>query len=123
VNGSATHYTLDLAGGLTQVLSDGESVVLYGRGRLAQKYLSAGETAVQYFLGDALSSVRQLTDDSEIILTKRYRPFGETMESAGDGTTAYAFTGQYSVSIHKMELLETRYRHQDNSHPTFNTTP
>jgi len=76
---------------------------------LAQKTLSAGETAVQYFLGDALSSVRQLTDATEIILTKRYRPFGETMDSAGDGTTAYAFTGEWHDYYIKLQYLRSRW--------------
>jgi YD repeat-containing protein len=60
VNSVTTNYTLDLNAGLTQVLADGESTYLYGLGRIAQ--LSAEETA--YFLGDALGSVRQLTDES-----------------------------------------------------------
>jgi YD repeat-containing protein len=39
VNGVTTTYTLDIARGLHQVLSDGTSAYLYGRGRIGeQKY-------------------------------------------------------------------------------------
>ena len=58
VNGDTTNYTLDLNAGLTQVLNDGTNSYLYGNGRIAQ---TAGATT-EYFLGDALGSVRQLTD-------------------------------------------------------------
>ena len=58
VNAQTTNYTLDLNAGLTQVLNDGTNSYLYGNGRIAQ---TAGATT-EYFLGDALGSVRQLTD-------------------------------------------------------------
>jgi len=45
------------ATGLIQVLSDGTNTYTYGLGRLSQQ---SGST-VDYFLGDALGSVRQLT--------------------------------------------------------------
>ena len=51
-----TTYTLDLAAGLTQVLADETSTYLYGAGRIAQE----GPAGREYFLGDALGSVRQL---------------------------------------------------------------
>ena len=58
---TTTAYTLDLAAGLTQVLSDGTDTYLYGVGRIAQY----GASGAQYFLGDALGSVRQLADANE----------------------------------------------------------
>ncbi len=36
VNGTSTTYTLDLAGGLTQVLSDGTNADPYGAGRVGE---------------------------------------------------------------------------------------
>jgi YD repeat-containing protein len=62
VDGINTNYTLDLNAGLTQVLDDGTSTYLYGLGRLAQSSVSD-----EYFLGDALSSVRQLADESDTV--------------------------------------------------------
>lgn len=73
VNGQTTPYTLDLASGLTPVLADGEHTYLYGLGRIAQ--LNAATLDTEYFLGDALGSVRQLTDKSgEITLTNGLSP-------------------------------------------------
>jgi hypothetical protein len=57
VSGVTTTYTLDLNAGLTQVLADGTNTYLYGAGRIAQNSTANGK---QYFLGDALGSVRQL---------------------------------------------------------------
>jgi hypothetical protein len=53
-----TTYLVDLEGGLSQVLGDGTNSYLYGLDRIAQ----TNGTDMQYFLGDALASVRQLTD-------------------------------------------------------------
>jgi hypothetical protein len=48
-----------LNAGLTQVLDDGDNSYLYGVGRISQV-----NTGNEYFLGDALGSVRQLTNAS-----------------------------------------------------------
>jgi len=58
---------LDNIHGLTQVLADITYTYLYGNGRIAQY-----SATTEYFLGDALGSVRQLTDASgEVTLAKR----------------------------------------------------
>ncbi|MBN2499318.1 MAG: hypothetical protein JXB38_01045 [Anaerolineales bacterium] len=54
--GAAVQYTLDLNAGLTQVLSDGTNVYLYGYGCIAEE----AQTEWDYYLADALGSVRQL---------------------------------------------------------------
>jgi hypothetical protein len=54
-NGATTDFTFDLAAGLIQVLADGTNTYLYGNTRLAQE----GAQGRDYFLGDALGSVRQ----------------------------------------------------------------
>ncbi len=90
-----THYTLDLARGLTQVLDDGTHTYLYGNMRLAQQ--SANNT--EYFLTDALGSVRQMVDETgELTLAQAYQPYGETLSSVGSGTTSYGFTGEATDS-------------------------
>jgi len=46
-------------------------------------------------LGDALGSVRQLTNvQGNITLAKSYAPYGETLASAESGTSPFAFTGE-----------------------------
>jgi hypothetical protein len=44
--------------GLTHVMADGTNIYLYGNGRIAEEAL----TEWDYYLADALGSVRQLTD-------------------------------------------------------------
>ncbi len=52
-----------------------------------------------YFLGDALGSVRQLADDNgDVTLARRYEPYGDVLESAGTGETSYDFTGEWRDS-------------------------
>jgi YD repeat-containing protein len=73
VNSAPTTYALDLNAGLTQVLGDGSSLFLYGLGRIGEEQ-SGGW---QYHLGDALASVRQLTNAAgSVSLSRSYEPFG-----------------------------------------------
>jgi RHS repeat-associated protein len=103
VDGVVTRYTLDLEAGLTQVLSDGSFAYLYGNGRIAQMSNSEAD----YFLGDALGSVRQLVDVSGAVrLAKNYEPYGTVMGSAGSGASAYGFTGEQQNG----QLLDLRAR-------------
>jgi len=98
------HYTLDLNAGLTQALDDGDNTYLYGNGRIAQ---TGGTT--EYFLGDALGSVRQLTSkDAEITLTKSYAPYGEVRSTSGSGESAFAFTGE-QVDVNSLVYLRARF--------------
>jgi hypothetical protein len=72
---------LDIASYLTQVLADGDSTYLYGLGRIGGE----GTAGWQYHLGDALGSVRQLTDPSgAVTFAKSYRPYGDLLSSVGD---------------------------------------
>ncbi len=90
--------------GLTQVLADGTNTYLYGNGRIAQ----AGSTT-EYFLGDALGSVRQLADSASVVmLTQSYSPYGETISSMGSGASAYQFTGE-SRDANGLTYLRARY--------------
>ena len=91
VDGTVTRYTLDLEAALTQVLSDGSNANLYGVNRLAQ--VSSSET--DYFLGDALGSVRQLVDTSGVVrLAKNYEPYGSAMQSQGSKNSTYGYSGE-----------------------------
>jgi hypothetical protein len=80
---TTTNYTLDtstslsagLAAGLTQLLFDGTDTYLYGNGRIAQHDASGA----QYFLGDALGSVRQLVDANGEVLLLMSQELGVTV--------------------------------------------
>ncbi len=99
------HYTLDLNTGLTQVLDDGTNTYTYGLGRISQTNNSTAE----YFLGDALGSVRQLTSNNgDLVLTKSYDPYGDTISSNGNGQSAYGFTGETS-DANGLIYLRARY--------------
>src|SRR3990170_9148554 len=67
VAGTPTTYSLDLVGGLTQVLSDGTNAYLYGNARIGQEQPGGW----RYQLGDALGSVRQLVDASAGVTLSR----------------------------------------------------
>ena len=91
VNSTTTNYVLDLNAGLTQVLADGTNTYLYGNGRIGE--LQPGGFA--YHLGDALGSVRQLTDSGGgVRLARSFEAYGNTLNSNGTGTTTFAFTGE-----------------------------
>ena len=103
-SGTGVNYTLDLAAGLTQVLSDGTNTYLYGNGRISQH-----ATQTEYFLGDALGSVRQLTSAvGTVTLTQSYAPYGDTISSVGSGESAYQFTGEMR-DANGLTYLRARY--------------
>ena len=98
------NYTLDLAVGLTQVLSDGANTYLYGNGRISQH-----TTQTEYYLTDALGSVRQLVDTAgAVTLTQSYAPYGETVSSVGSGASVYQYTGE-SRDANGLTYLRARY--------------
>jgi len=98
--------TLDIAAGLTQVLEDGTNAYLYGAERIAQQ----GASGKEYFLGDALGSVRQLVDAEGLVtLAKEYEPYGEVLSSAGTGVTSYGFTSEWTDSTGLIYLRSRFY--------------
>ena len=73
------------------MLDDGTNTYTYGLDRISQQH---GSTA-EYFLGDALASVRQLVDMSDAVtLSKSYDPYGNVIASTGSGTSIFAYTGE-----------------------------
>jgi RHS repeat-associated protein len=99
------NYTLDLNAGLTQVLSDSENTYTYGIGRISQQ----NGAATEYFLGDALGSVRQLVDGAgQITLVKSYEPYGSVVSSVGSDASAFGFTGEWT-DVTGLVYLRARY--------------
>jgi len=95
VNGNTTTFTMDLNTGLTQALSDGTNTYVYGLDRIAQTNI----TATDYFLGDALGSVRQLIGQTGAITYARaYDPYGVVTQTTGASQTAYGYTGEFTSS-------------------------
>ena len=85
-------------------MADGTNTYLYGNGRIAQT-----SSTTEYFLGDALGSVRQLVNSAgAVTLTQSYAPYGETVSSVGSGTSAYQYTGE-SRDANGLTYLRARY--------------
>ena len=104
MNGQTTVVTMDYNMGLTQALSDGTNTYIYGNGRIAQM----NGTATDYFLPDALGSVRQLTDTSgAITYASAYDPYGVVAATSGASGTPYGYTGEYTSN----DLVYLRARH------------
>ena len=107
-SGTGVNYTLDLNAGLTQVLADGTNTYLYGNGRISQFPIPDSQSP-EYFLGDALGSVRQLAAPAgAVTLTQSYAPYGEITQSVGTSQTDYAFTGEASDE-NGLTFLRARY--------------
>jgi RHS repeat-associated protein len=88
------------------VLDGGGYTYLYGNGRIAQYGASGGE----YFLGDALGSVRQLVNGAGVVtLTQSYTPYGEILSSSGEAETSYAFTGEQFDKYTGLLYLRARF--------------
>ena len=105
VNSQTTNYALDLNAGLTQVLDDGTNKYTYGLDRISQQHGAAAE----YFLGDALGSVRQLTDASgAVALTQSYDPYGNVISSTGTSTSIFGYTGN-QLDQTGLTYLRARY--------------
>ena len=104
VDGVPINYTLDINTGLTQVLADATHTYLYGQERIAQE-----NVVIEYFLGDALGSVRQLVDGAaEVTLTQSYKPYGSVLSISGSGETSSGFTGQW-LDDTGLQFLRARY--------------
>ena len=108
---ATTTFVMDLNSGLTQALSDGTYDYIYGNGRIAQ--VNTATQTTEYFLGDALGSVRQLTDSSgAVTFAQGYAPYGTVATTSGNGATSYGFTNEYQDSYIKLIYLRSRmYSH------------
>ena len=107
VNGVPIDYTLDLAAGLTQVLSNGDNAYLYGVGRIGEQQPEGW----QYHLGDALGSVRQFAESSAAVaLAQAFQPFGTRLSMSAPLNSIYGFAGEQRDGT---GLVYLRARHYD----------
>jgi YD repeat-containing protein len=95
VAGATTAYTLDLASGLPQVLSEttGSATTSYAYGTGPLEIDKSGTT--YWYLTDTLGSVRLLTDSSGATpSTYAYSAFGSTRKTTGSIANEVRFTGE-----------------------------
>jgi len=110
VNGQTSTYILDQAAGLSQVLYESApqgagTSYYYGLGRISQQ--KNGIT--NYFLTDALGSVRQITNQTgSVTLGQAYDPFGNTLGWSGQGGFSYGYAGEWTDSS-GLQYLRARY--------------
>ncbi len=87
------------------MLNDGANTYTYGLGRISQS-----NTATEYFLGDALGSVRQLTaSNGNIALAKNYDPYGVVTTTNGTSQTSFGFIAAYQGDSTELIYLRARY--------------
>jgi RHS repeat-associated protein len=107
-NSVTTTYAMDYNMGLTQVLDDGTNTYLYGNGRFAQ----VGDTT-QFFLDDALGSVRQLANTGGgLTLARTYDPYGAARSDSHLANTSYGFAGEFAESTGMIYLKARHYAPQ-----------
>jgi RHS repeat-associated protein len=105
VNGQTTNYTLDLAGGLSQVLYDGTSSYYYGLGQISQQKNGVTET----FLPDGLGSVRQLANQNgSLSFGQAFDQFGNSIGQSGQGSSSYGYAGEWTDGT-GLQILRARY--------------
>lgn len=76
--------------------------------RLAQVPTSS-PSSYEYFLTDALGSVRQLVDENGALTrTQAYQPYGESLSSEGSGKSNYGYTGEWTDGS-GLQYLRARY--------------
>lgn len=90
----------DVAASVPGLLSDGELMYVYGVGSapLAQR---GADGATLYLHGDALGSIRTVTDEAgEVVAGSDYEPYGTPVEVSGlvpvAEVTAFGFAGEYT---------------------------
>ncbi|MCL5256687.1 MAG: hypothetical protein M1319_02690, partial [Chloroflexi bacterium] len=115
VNGTSTDYIWDLGLGLPVVLTDTNSIYLYGLDLIAQQQ---GED-VSYYHADGLGSVRNLTNSSgQIVGGYTYDVFGAVSSSSGTVSNDFQFAGE---QLDETGLVYLRARYYDPSTGRFIT--
>jgi len=104
--GNTVNYVIDSSSGLSQVLADGTNTYLYGLDRISQ----SNPGGKDYFLGDALGSVRQMANTSGgIVLSRNYEPYGTIYGALGNSNTAYGFTSEWTDGTGLVNLRARYY--------------
>jgi RHS repeat-associated protein len=111
VDGNVTNYSLDINRSLPQVLMDDSYIYLYGNGdRISQK----SSSSIDFFVGDVLGSVRQLSDISgNVTLALAYQPFGEVYSIKGKLGSSYGYAGEWTDQTGLIHLRARYYNPSD----------
>ncbi|HLA82761.1 MAG TPA: RHS repeat-associated core domain-containing protein, partial [Thermoleophilia bacterium] len=106
VAGETTNYLWDKALALPVIITDSNSLYLYGLGLIAQQ----SGLDVAYYHPDGLDSVRNLTNGSgQGIASYSYDPFGGLRSASGSWPNDFRFTGQQFDQATGLYYLRARY--------------
>lgn len=102
----STDYLYDRESGLPMMVDDGTNAYLHSGGALAA--IDGSDDAL-YLLGDALGSVRGVTDEAgDLVGTSNYDVYGEVRGSSGV-STLFRYTGEQLDSETGFTYLRARY--------------
>gem|GEM_PF-5978362 len=103
-DGVTTTFTLDVAGGLPEVIYTSDNEVFLHLPGVIVTESSTGET--RYLLSDGLGSIRHAVDESGSVVTySEFDPYGNPIQH---GSEPYGYTGEWWGSY--IELLHLRAR-------------
>ncbi|HLA82526.1 MAG TPA: RHS repeat-associated core domain-containing protein, partial [Thermoleophilia bacterium] len=106
VDGTTTNYLWDKALALPVIITDSNSLYLYGLGLIAQQQ----GTDIAYYHPDGLGSVRNLTNATgQGIASYAYDPFGTLKSATGSWPNDFRFTGQQLDQATGLYYLRARY--------------
>ncbi|MCP5013790.1 MAG: RHS repeat-associated core domain-containing protein [Ketobacter sp.] len=101
---STTHFALDVAAGLPEVIYTSEGNAYLHLPGVIITESSTGET--RYLLSDGLGSVRQAVDETgSVVAYNEFDPYGNPVQN---GSSPYGFTGEWWQD--EVELLHLRAR-------------
>jgi len=104
VGTTTTHFALDVAGGLPEVIYTTEGNVYLHLPGVIVAESNTGET--RYLLSDGLGSVRQAVDENgTVVAYSEFDPYGNPVEN---GSEPYGFTGEWWED--EVQLLHLRAR-------------
>ena len=102
-------YAQDLAAPLPQVLQDGPLKYIYG----IERVVAVGHELQSWYINDALGSVRQHVDGTQVAGATSYDPWGSPTSEAG-WRGVFGFTGE----LERQGLVHLRARWYDPAHGT-----
>jgi len=104
---TTTHFSLDVAGGLPEVIytTDGDAY-LHLPGVIMTE---SSEGEVRYLLGDGLGSIRQAVDETgEVVASYEFDPYGNPINN-NTGGDPFGYTGEWYEGYIKLLHLRARW--------------
>jgi RHS repeat-associated protein len=109
VGGTTSHFAWDTQSSVALLLDDGTHSYIYGSSTTPLSQVADEGNTTQYLHGDALGSVRLITDASgNATGTTEYDPYGNVSSQTGSAKSAIGFTGALTDAITALVYLRAR---------------